>query len=158
MPDDPRLNPEPLRPQSDPQKMSSPPPRISRPERPEASSEAPPPPPPPRGAGRDSGRVPPPPALGAGRDSGGVPAPPPPKPPADTTRGGQPRPGGSKNMLLSVLGVAVLAVVLVPRMFHSTPSLPEPAGQVFTMDYKSATLSVQPAPTTPMPPDHSTWN
>src|SRR5437879_2772797 len=135
MPDDPRLNPEPLRPQSDPQRTSSPPPRISRPERPESSSEAPPPPPP-SGSGRDSGRVPPPPPLGAGRDSGQVPVPPPPKPPADTTGGGQPKPGVSKNMLLSVLGVAVLAVVLVPRIFHSTPSLPEPVGQVFTMDYK----------------------
>lgn len=52
----------------------------------------------------------------------------------------------------------MVAAVLAPKVFHSNqPSLPEPAGQVMTAEFRAATLAFKPAPATPMPPDHSTW-
>ncbi len=114
---------------------------MVRPDRPDSGAETPPPPPP-----------------GSFREPTRSAAQPPLKPPMDAGAGGT-KSNAGRNVLLSILLVAVLAIVLGSRMFHSGgASLPEPTGQVFTTDYKAATLSAQPAPTTPMPLDHSNWN
>jgi hypothetical protein len=76
-----------------------------------------------------------------------------------TTNTGAAKPGVSRRTLFSLLGVAAVAAVLVPTVFHSKESaLPEPTGQVMGTDYRAATLKFKPAPTTPMPENHSEWN